>query len=703
MNTVSDILDLSGPDPRQTYQSYLRDLELSQTWHAARHHLRNLLDRTATMPLPPLPETTHGPAQRASGWEPTARQVAYHAPVALIEGAWLQGLTRIGGEIGGPAAPLFRAYLDLLGENAGQAPAHWYCGLQAHHGIRFPSPASDGFIADDQAGNSAFAFGALQMALGHGGPDHLPEILGFTLGYVQSTSPWRLPGVGEPRRQAVLQRVSGNVGEALQQFLHEDPGAADRIRRGAALYQASEAEYLRALSLETRATPLAQRVAAIFSTKADLAAPYHQHPKLAGRPLQQWLGAKPFDAEGFLAAFAGSDWTAGDRGNRPFDRLTAFGGRMFGVFSEEELGCIGEWLDGGAPAPKHGPKKPAMPPSEQVRAAIRAALASRPPRSEEPRYRNERQRLFHRLLDPLAFPDTLPSARRVVNSELAKARWSPPSNTSPPVTYSRQAFGDWLNAKHREQLSGCDRPPAPPKLTRDQYRWGITQMAPAILVDGCWLDHVCLAADQGDPVKRLLLQIGSDEAGNGNPSHNHPAIYRRLLESQEITLPATTDPAFPRSPQFLAAAFDLPSYLLAIGKFPRSYLPEILGLNLAIELSGLGQQYRNVAADLEYWGIDATIVRLHQSIDNFASGHSALAAEAIRIHLDTIRTALGPDAESRQWRRIRTGYRSLASATRRFKRALLLGYVERFLLPKAMAGCVKTLRQIRAWPARLSS
>lgn len=720
MNVPARLLDLSGPEPRRTFRDYLGGVELPETWQGAGYHLSNLLDRIALEPLPPLPEALQAPAPRPPEWAPGPAQLIYHAPLGLIEGAWLQGLTRAGCGEQAPVAALLRGYLGLLGADTGQAPARFYRGLLARHGIALAPTASDRFSASDAPGTAAFALGALQLALAYGYPDRLAELLGYTIGYAQSTSPWRLAGLDDRLRGAVLRRFAGDVLEALRLLLDQEPGASDRVRRGIALYRLAETEYLQALTESARTPTLAERVAGLFAAKAPTAAPLHHQPTLAGRPLQDWLGTEPFDATGFLAAFAASDWVAGEKGNRPFDRLTAFGGRMFGVFSEEELAWIDEWLDAGDAAPAGSNVLPApvggRPGGEVCGSASMGFAAPYPSYVASPvlspipaagataRFRDDRRRLFHQLLDPPTFPDGLADARHLVETELATAGGLAWRSKSPmPLEYSPEAFRDWLDARHRHQLDDQTAIRKPPKLTRNEFQWGIVQLAPAVLVDGCWLGHACLAADQGHPVNRLLLRICGDEAGNGNPAHNHPAIYRRLLESLDITVAATASQEFARSPLFLDAAFDLPTFLLAIGQFPRSFFPEILGLNLAIELSGLGRQYRRLAEDLEYWGIDATIVRLHQSIDNLASGHAALAAEAIRIHLDDIRASIGPAGEARQWRRIRTGYRSLESATRRFKRAMLSSYVQRFLLPKAVAGCVKTLRQIRPWTARLRS
>ena len=113
---------------------------------------------------------------------------------------------------------------------------------------------------------------------------------------------------------------------------------------------------------------------------------------------------------------------------------------------------------------------------------------------------------------------------------------------------------------------------------------------------------------------------------------------------------------------------------MAISRFPSHFLPELLGLNLAIELSGLGAVYLRLSEELKYWEIDAHIVDLHMTIDNVASGHTALAIKAIKLHLDDINSCFGEREMQQQWRRIYTGYCSLKAASRWFKFALIIQY-----------------------------
>jgi hypothetical protein len=89
------------------------------------------------------------------------------------------------------------------------------------------------------------------------------------------------------------------------------------------------------------------------------------------------------------------------------------------------------------------------------------------------------------------------------------------------------------------------------------------------------------------------------------------------------------------------------------------FQPEILGLNLPIELSGVGDEYRRSADVLRHYGFSSMFTDLHNTIDNVVSGHTAWAIEAIKRHLDDVAQSGGHKELSRHWERLWVGYRGL--------------------------------------------
>ena len=284
----------------------------------------------------------------------------------------------------------------------------------------------------------------------------------------------------------------------------------------------------------------------------------------------------------------------------------------------------------------------------------------------------DNRQLYFYLLNAELFPDVSKTAKLRVEKILRQSRLL---NRLPFKQYRHERFENYVQSLYQQEINAYHPLTAEPRLSKQAYAWGIEQFAPTILTDGSWLQTSCqLKNHTHHAIGDLLCKIYVDEMGNGLLRQNHPYIYRQLLNSLHIKLPAIHTQQFCNHPSFIDSAFDLPVYLMAISRFPAAFLAELLGLNLAIELSGLGKVYLRLAEELEYWGIDAHIVKLHITIDNFASGHSAMAMQAIQLYLDEILAGHGELAVQRHWQRIYAGYCSLQTASLRFKYALIYHY-----------------------------
>lgn len=183
------------------------------------------------------------------------------------------------------------------------------------------------------------------------------------------------------------------------------------------------------------------------------------------------------------------------------------------------------------------------------------------------------------------------------------------------------------------------------------------QLAPLTLIDGAWLQGFTEASLASTRVGAPLFETYWDELGNGDWAINHPKIYRDVLAAMDIALPATGSRAFAEDRRLQDASFRLPVYWLCLGKQPVSLRPEILGMNLAMELSGVGGTYRSAHRFLKHHGFPTTFVDLHNTIDNVSTGHSAWAADAIDAYMQSTQDIVSPDIS---WARIRLGYESLS-------------------------------------------
>ncbi|GAW86723.1 hypothetical protein bplSymb_SCF03701P004 [Bathymodiolus platifrons methanotrophic gill symbiont] len=205
---------------------------------------------------------------------------------------------------------------------------------------------------------------------------------------------------------------------------------------------------------------------------------------------------------------------------------------------------------------------------------------------------------------------------------------------------------------------------------------GLEQIAPMILIDGCWLQNSQVLQSINPGISDILFNIYCDEIGNGQLEKNHPYIFQQLLESLSIMLPPAHSNAFVKHSGFMNSAFDLPVYMLTLSSFSEKFLPELLGLNMAIELSGLGKGHMRLVDDWKYWGIDPGIANIHISIDNAASGHTFMAKKAIKLYMDDIlRSTADQTVLDKHWRRIFSGYASLRFVGGRFKLGLPIWYL----------------------------
>lgn len=558
----------------------------------------------------------------------------WFAPIGRLEACWLEGAVSMANAHTETGAALLRLQLALEAVAAERRRAYGSASAEVPPVLR---------------GDLAWV-----TALGRLGEAFLPEIVGITLAHVRlAGGVFRFARAEACDHQAVQEAIAICLGLQL------DPV---RLAAGIAFYHQRSRAWLAAWDA-IAADPRRQALT-LLREKARHGRGHHARIQLAGRPLDEWLAELENGAgEAFLKAFLSSPWR-----ERFLTQTLAFGGRMFGVFNQAEQELLRSWLsweqaagsNPGRTAPVPAESLPSPFPASPGRGSEARSLGRLPP-----------PLLYHQLLHPDRFPACLATAHALVEKILARA-----GKSKAPFPYTPGAFRQWVEALYARE-TGPEPDRTSPVLSKAACVWGIEQLAPAILVDGCWLSKTLSLARTYPAVGQALWKIFRDEVGDGESCHNHANIYRKLLNQAGIELPAFDSEDFVRHRGFVPGAFDLPAFLLAIGQFPDDFLPELLGLNLAIELSGLGRTYRRLAFELESHGLDATIVRLHQSIDNLASGHAALACDAILSHLQAMAPG-GQETVQQQWRRVWTGYRSLATATRRFAWVLMIAWGRRF-------------------------
>jgi hypothetical protein len=271
---------------------------------------------------------------------------------------------------------------------------------------------------------------------------------------------------------------------------------------------------------------------------------------------------------------------------------------------------------------------------------------------------------FFYMMNVEAYPDFLPQAKRLAEAFLKEARRKQhtPDELEPyyyPIEYSPAAFDARLEQIYeilREQNETYD--PADPDQettfrTREQVIERIRQLAPFNQTDGAWLRNAARAGPT-EEIRALLFSIWMDEAGNGDPSLNHPNVYVELLHSVGIYLPPINSHAYANHPDFLDSAFTVPLLQLVMSQFTEEFFPEILGMTLWLEWEVLG--LKPIIKLFNYHGLNPHFYTMHVGIDNAVDGHGARARRAVELYLDLVEQESGAEEMQRQWRRVWDGY-----------------------------------------------
>jgi hypothetical protein len=215
--------------------------------------------------------------------------------------------------------------------------------------------------------------------------------------------------------------------------------------------------------------------------------------------------------------------------------------------------------------------------------------------------------------------------------------------------YSEQVVAERVALHHERNLRWCQQEPQALEALWEETRRTEPMLLP---LDGCWLQGFIDVYRSGLEEYGWLFRIYASEQGDGNIDWNHNRIYRLCFPPDDVKAQAQTT-----SKELYAAyrSHFLGGVLLkvAMSLHTAHFLPELLGLNLANEASGVGGTYLYYAqrfseAASPYRALDFS---LHNCIDNYASGHTRWSLAAVQAFLMRVQ-AVAPAATDEQWRRI---------------------------------------------------
>lgn len=144
----------------------------------------------------------------------------------------------------------------------------------------------------------------------------------------------------------------------------------------------------------------------------------------------------------------------------------------------------------------------------------------------------------------------------------------------------------------------------------------LLRVAPTKMVDGAWLSGLTRQWD--DPRYASLIKTYLEELGEGRSDKNHVVLYQQLLRRYDLDCEWQ--------------ALDAPYFLqgltqLALGYHAETFLPEVVGFNLAYEQLPL--HLLITTHELEELNIDPYYFMLHVTVDNAMTGHAMRAACAV--------------------------------------------------------------------------
>ncbi|MFI7576140.1 iron-containing redox enzyme family protein [Micromonospora sp. NPDC049497] len=598
------------------------------------------------------------------------RAVLACAPLASMSGAWLQWMSEPGNAeepVTMRALALFAA--DVGAGHPGASRGDAYLALMRHVRVAVHARPAGRLAQDRRIADPSFHLPALALTMSRRPDTYAGEIFGVDLCLraagllpplagvrtrLADAADWTALDPGRARRPHRAPAVDDARAVADAFAAAAGPTGAAAFGRGfawafAALRRWSDEVYR---ELDAARDPWFE-MAELMRSRAREASAYHDRFVMRGRPLKQWLAEARTDPGPFLAALADSRLVRPGRSgaSRLTGELVSENGRMFRVFPDDDLDVINRWIDALPADPAERARL--RPSAHQPRSIELRVAAGGDDDGEAPA--GPRQ-AYTRLLRRTITPATRRYALRYVQGWLARSRHGMRRDTRTlPAEPPADGLRPWLLDQHDRHNSEFQDGSDDPLPERAELIDSTLQLAPLTLIDGAWLaghtDYQLASTERG----HFLFATYWDELGNGELELNHPLIYRTVLREMGIDLPPTRSPEFAAWPALRDRSFELPVYWLAIGRFPRTFEPEILGLNLAMELSGVGGSYRRARQALKRYGFSTAFVDIHNTIDNVATGHSAWAADAVDGYL----AQQAPADRAQAWDRIRAGYRSL--------------------------------------------
>ncbi len=606
------------------------------------------------------------------------------APIALTDGGSLRRAAAVPishTEVGAKLTGLFEHAVSAYDHSE----SHYgsiYCKFFEHIGVPLDDATSHSFPEHPALHAPCLEFPTLLLGIGQYPQSFLPQLVGLTLAlHHMDVTRFGMALI----RDACVQHNIPVEEETSVHAHHADSGRAlslvavevlmkdltgsmreqtwEKLRCGIAAGVLAWTRWLR----ETKNSAPVElpnphvEMIRILRNKAPHAHGYHRGSK--SRCLDDWLNPETFDGEKLLRFLADSPFV---EAGRPEDSALAsgllqLGGPMVLAFDGAEQQVIRDWIS-SLPANPNAFADAANITIKKDPTALRQTWSRSVfrKRSESLYGQCTVRDLYYYLVNIERFPDILPVAEDYLKKRLAVAGADTATGERPiPSPHFSPAILDgWICEKHRHQVDRYEPLSGEPSCSREEFVHACAQAAPIIMIDGSWLQGELRSDMIHTPLGRQLFHVFYEEVGGGDHNGHHANIFRAQLEEMGVVHPPFDSREFADWSGFEDSAFEVPVLWLALSHFPRRYLPEMLGLNLAVEMAGLGASYMGARDILRHFGFNTLFVDLHNSADNVSAGHAAWAANAIKTHISSVASSRGRDARDEAWHRVWAGVRS---------------------------------------------
>ncbi|MEO6701616.1 MAG: iron-containing redox enzyme family protein, partial [Jatrophihabitantaceae bacterium] len=523
------------------------------------------------------------------------RVLAQRAPLALLDGCWLDLLSQPATQPSIIVNRLFAQYCALRG--AGN-PLRDQDKLRrqalAAAGLDLPEIGAHDFLARAGARPLTALHACYYLALSRLPANFLPEVVGVHHAF-------RLLGVDDQLLGTEPIIEQSELAASLVEYL-QLAGTAERARLAGAIGLVIELEreqvgLLVELGRWRAGLSLEARVAEIVARHAPLAGSQHGQVRLGGQLLADWFSDPNLDLVDFLEQLRESGFVrAGSSGLSPLIRAMKFGGPMFGIFDADEAELLGRWVASVQRGERPPIELSAETAGDQRAASWQLAIAGARPADvviAEARPGDHRE-LFHRLVNIENFANTLPLAAEQVRANLAAAeilfshgaggRYTDASyfDYSAEALYQRgeQVYWDKLVNPYRPLTELPDR---------DEVIFTQSTYALGYLIDGAWLHRLGNLGHRERTSDRMLASIYADEMGYGDLAKNHITLTHRVLASLGIRLPHIRDERFRDQDDLPDDLYGFSLHQLSLCLLPDTFYNELLGYNFAIEMFGSGE------------------------------------------------------------------------------------------------------------------